>query len=77
MNAVAPIHPPRPPLVALIWLKNTMQLFGLVKTSHLGYFLVRVYGLAVHTDGYYFASMISFHTFFIFFIIIEDNCQAL
>ena len=26
MNAIAPIHPPRPPLVALIWFKNTLQL---------------------------------------------------
>ncbi len=26
----------------LIWLKNTLQLLGLVKTSHLGYFPTRV-----------------------------------
>ncbi len=38
INAVASMHTPRPPSVALIWLKNTMQLFGLFKTSLLGYF---------------------------------------
>ena len=35
-------HPPRPLVVALIWLINTAQLIGLVETSHLGYFFVSV-----------------------------------
>ncbi len=29
-------------MTAPLWLKNTMQLIGLVKTRHLGYFLARV-----------------------------------
>ena len=33
MNVTASKHPPRPPVVALIWLINTMQLFGLVKNK--------------------------------------------
>ena len=45
MKVAASKHPPRHLVVALKWLINTMQLYGLDKTSYLGYFLARVRGV--------------------------------
>ena len=44
MNVNVRKHPPQPPVVALIWLINTMKLIELVKTNHPGYFLASVKG---------------------------------
>ena len=52
MNVTASKHPPQPPVVALIWLINTIQLNGLVKTSHLGYFLARVHVINLHRHSW-------------------------
>ncbi len=68
--------PPSTLAVALIWLINTMQLIGLDKPSHLGYFLTRVQSRSVEYYLHSYLRRVSTHRIFLKRVLPTQNKMA-